>query len=34
MPLVRGAHGVIELPVGVIDASGTAEGDLVRLDPV
>ena len=34
VPLVRGAHGVIELPVGVIDASGTAEGDQVRLDPV
>jgi uncharacterized membrane protein (UPF0127 family) len=33
VPLVRGAHGVIELPVGVIDASRTAEGDLVRFDP-
>jgi uncharacterized protein len=33
VPLVRGAHGVIELSVGVIDASRTAEGDLVRLDP-
>ena len=33
VPLVRGAHGVIELPVGTIDASATAEGDLVRLDP-
>ena len=33
VPLVRGAHGVIELPVGVIDASQTAAGDLIRLDP-
>jgi uncharacterized membrane protein (UPF0127 family) len=33
VPLVRGAHGVIELPVGTIDASATAVGDLVRLDP-
>jgi hypothetical protein len=31
--LVRGAHGVLELPVGTIDASRTAVGDLVRLDP-
>ncbi len=31
VPLVRGAHGVVELPVGTIDASGTAVGDLVRL---
>jgi uncharacterized protein len=33
VPLVRGAHGVIELPVGVIDASRTVPGDRVRLDP-
>jgi uncharacterized protein len=33
VPLVRGARGVIELAVGTIDASRTAEGDLVRLDP-
>lgn len=33
VPLVRGAHGVIELAVGTIDKSHTAEGDLVRLDP-
>jgi uncharacterized membrane protein (UPF0127 family) len=33
VPLVRGAHGVIELAVGTIDASRTATGDLVRLDP-
>ena len=32
VPLVRGAHGVIELAVGTIDASRTAEGDLIRLD--
>jgi uncharacterized membrane protein (UPF0127 family) len=30
----RGADGVIELPAGVIDATGTAVGDLVRLDGV
>ena len=32
VPLVRGAAGVIELPVGAIDASGTAPGDTLRLD--
>jgi uncharacterized membrane protein (UPF0127 family) len=31
VPLVRGAHGVLELPVGTIEASGTQAGDLVRL---
>jgi len=31
VPLVRGASGVLELPVGSIDASGTVAGDLVRL---
>ncbi len=30
----RGAEGVLELPAGTIDASGTAAGDLVRLDGV
>jgi uncharacterized membrane protein (UPF0127 family) len=30
----RGADGVIELPAGAIDASGTAIGDVVRLDGV
>ena len=30
-PLVRGADGVLELPVGVIDASGTQIGDEVRM---
>lgn len=29
--LVRGASGVLELPVGVIDASGTVPGDVVRI---
>ena len=32
VPLVRGAHGVLELPVGAVDASATQVGDLVRLD--
>jgi len=31
VPFVRGAKGVLELPVGTIEASGTATGDLVRL---
>ena len=30
--LVRGAAGVLELPAGSIDASGTVVGDVVRLD--
>ena len=30
VPLVRGAHGVLELPVGTIERSGTAVGDLRR----
>ena len=34
VPLVRGAHGVLELPVGTIDRSGTAVGDLVALEPL
>jgi uncharacterized protein len=32
VPLVRGAHGVLELPVGTIDASATAVGDLISLE--
>jgi hypothetical protein len=28
---VRGAHGVLELPAGAIDSSGTQVGDLVVL---
>ena len=31
VPLVRGAAGVLELPTGSIDASGTVVGDTVRL---
>ncbi len=31
VPFVRGAHGVLELTVGTIDASGTQPGDLVSL---
>ncbi len=32
VPLVRGADGVLELPAGLIDASGTVVGDLVHID--
>jgi uncharacterized membrane protein (UPF0127 family) len=32
VPLVRGAHGVLELPVGVIDASDTRTGDQIVLE--
>jgi uncharacterized membrane protein (UPF0127 family) len=31
VPLVRGADGVLELPVGSIDATGTQAGDAVRI---
>ena len=31
VPWVGGAHGVLELPVGTIDASGTAVGDRVEI---
>ena len=31
VPIVRGAQGVLELPVGTIEATGTAPGDLIRL---
>lgn len=31
VPLVRGADGVLELPVGTIDASGTVVGDRVEI---
>jgi uncharacterized protein len=31
VPFIRGADGVLELPVGTIDASGTQPGDTVRL---
>jgi uncharacterized membrane protein (UPF0127 family) len=30
---VRGAHGVVELPAGAIDSSGTQVGDLIALGP-
>jgi uncharacterized membrane protein (UPF0127 family) len=32
VPLARHAHGVLELPAGTIDATGTAVGDLISLD--
>lgn len=32
VPLVRGADGVLELPSGVIEASGTELGDAIRID--
>jgi hypothetical protein len=32
VPLVRHAAGVLELPTGSIDASGTRPGDSVRLE--
>ena len=31
VPLVRGAHGVLELPVGTIDASQTSVGDRLLI---
>jgi uncharacterized membrane protein (UPF0127 family) len=31
VPLVRGADGVLELPVGTIDASDTAVGDRIEV---
>jgi uncharacterized membrane protein (UPF0127 family) len=33
IPLVRGASGVLELPVGTIARSATAVGDHVALEP-
>ena len=32
VPLVRGAHGVLELPAGTIAATATAVGDRVAID--
>jgi hypothetical protein len=32
VPLVRGASGVLELPVGTVDRSWTMVGDLVVLE--
>ncbi len=34
VPLVRGAAGVLELPVGTVERSTTAVGDLIELVPV
>jgi uncharacterized membrane protein (UPF0127 family) len=31
VPLVRGADGVLELPVGTIDRTGTAVGDRLEI---
>jgi uncharacterized membrane protein (UPF0127 family) len=31
VPLVRGAHGVLELPIGTIDRTGTQVGDDLVL---
>ncbi len=31
VPLVRGADGVLEVPVGTIDATGTQPGDALRI---
>jgi hypothetical protein len=31
VPLVRGADGCLELPVGTIDATATAPGDAVSI---
>jgi uncharacterized membrane protein (UPF0127 family) len=34
VPLVRGASGVLELPVGTIERTGTAVGDMVVLESI
>jgi uncharacterized membrane protein (UPF0127 family) len=31
VPLVRGAHGVLELPIGTIAGSGTVVGDRIAI---
>ena len=31
VPLIWGADGVLELPVGTIDATGTAVGDRLEI---
>jgi len=31
VPLVRGAHGVLELPAGTIEATATAVGDRILI---
>jgi uncharacterized membrane protein (UPF0127 family) len=33
VPFVRGAHGVLELPLGTIERTGTVVGDLIALEP-
>ena len=33
VPLVRGASGVLELPIGTIERSRTAVGDLIAMEP-
>ena len=32
VPLVRGADGCLELPVGTVDRTGTLPGDAVRIE--
>jgi uncharacterized membrane protein (UPF0127 family) len=32
VPLVRGAHGVLELPAGTVERTGTDVGDLILLE--
>jgi len=32
VPWIRGAKGVVELPIGVVDASRTERGDLVAFE--
>jgi uncharacterized membrane protein (UPF0127 family) len=32
VPFIHGAHGVLELPVGTIAASGTVKGDRIAID--
>jgi uncharacterized membrane protein (UPF0127 family) len=34
VPLVRSAHGVLELPVGTIDRTATQVGDMLLLAPM
>ncbi len=33
VPLVRGAKGVLELPVGVVEETDTGPGDLIAFEP-
>ena len=33
VPFVRGATSVLELPVGTIERTGTAVGDLIAMEP-